>query len=223
MLTAAATAEASTFTATDAASRLAQRVHESAGGSKLDQVAELRFTFVVMDGDKKLFEAAHKWDRLHARDRVAWTDKTGTHRDVVVDLASHAADDPGYARWVNDSYWLMLPLKLLDPGVHRKLEDQRDWRGKKYDVLRLSFDHVGLTPGDMYWLYVDPTSARIERWEMKLEGQKEPPHGNDFSKHTAIGPLTLALDHVMDDGKKRIVFEGVESLNAVVASDFTAR
>ncbi|NCQ34497.1 hypothetical protein GW813_05335, partial [bacterium] len=47
----------------------------------------------------------------------------------------------------------------------------------RYSILHMTFAHVGLTPGDQYWLFINPTSHRIDRWEMKLEGQEGPPTG----------------------------------------------
>src|SRR4029434_5552416 len=55
--------------------------------------------------------------------------------------------DDGYAIWVNDSYWLVMPYKLLDPGV--TLRDKGPGElpdGRPAHVLELTFDHVGLTP-----------------------------------------------------------------------------
>jgi hypothetical protein len=222
----------------DPATQLAQRVYERAGGPSLKKVAELRFSFVVYKKTEKVMEAVHRWDLRHSRDRVTWKDRKGVERDAVVDLKTRAAKgtldkkppseadakelgEKTYARWVNDSYWLMLPLKLLDPGVHRALEEKREHAGKQYDILKLSFDHVGLTPGDQYWLFIDPDTNEIARWTMQLEGEKGPPEGNSFADYRAVGPLRLALDHVTDDGAERIALENVEALEAVNAEDFS--
>src|SRR5437764_481064 len=200
-------------TASDPATQLAERVHRAAGGDRYAEVKELKFKFVVYEGGEKRFVADHRWDIERARDRVLWKDKTGVERDAIIDLGTNKAEGKidgkkaegpdreelakkAYARWVNDTYWLILPLKLLDPGVHRTLEPQREYGGKKYDVLKLSFDHVGLTPGDQYWLFINPATAHIERWEMLLEGSKPPPEANSFTDYRAVGPLMLALDHL---------------------------
>jgi len=124
-------------------------------------------------------DAFHRWDPRGARDYVTWTED-GHAYDVIVDLrartatgtldgaaltgpASQEAGAKAYERWVNDAYWLLLPLKLLDPGVTVTLEPAREHAGKQLEVLALQFAQVGLTPGDRYWLYVDPQTARIER------------------------------------------------------------
>lgn len=204
--------------ADDPATALARRVHAAAGGERLSQVAEIDFDFVVeADGQRKL-TAHHRWDLVNNSDHVRWTDRQGVAHDVIVHLATRTATagaeeaKAGYARWVNDSYWLVLPLKLLDPGVVRTLEAPRSYQGKSYQVLRLSFEHVGLTPGDVYWLFIDPESARIERWEMLLEGDQPPAEGTSWEDHRPLGPLVLAHDHVTDDGKRHIRFEATRVL-----------
>jgi hypothetical protein len=225
------------FASADPATELAASVKKTAGGEELSKVAELRFKFVVYEKGEKKMLAEHRWDLVHSRDRVMWTDRKGTKRDGIVDLQTKKADgtvdgkkpedaaqkelgEKTYARWVNDSYWLMLPLKVLDPGVRREMEPQRDVKGKKYDVLKLSFENVGLTPGDVYWLYVDPETKEIARWEMQLQGQKGPPEGTTFEDYRKIGPLKLALNHVTSDGNERIVLEDVQVLTKVEDGDF---
>lgn len=223
-------------TAEDPARALARKVHEAAGGARLSEVAELRFTFVYYQGDQRVFAAQHRFDRKNWRARVSWTNRQGNKVEALVDLRTKTGQgsidgvpvtgdaqaelaQKAYARWVNDAYWLLMPLKLLDPGVTLAKEEPRTWEGKSYEILRLSFQGVGLTPGDTYWLYVDPASYRVVRWEMKLEGQTEPPDAVTWTDYRAVGPLWLAFDHLEAGG--RVAFEEVEALSAVVESDFT--
>jgi hypothetical protein len=220
------------------ADAVARAVYLAAGGDRLDQVAELEFHFVVWDGETKKLDAHHRWDLRAGRDRVTWTDKEGVARDAIVDLATRGASgtiagapaadeaakaslgEKAYARWVNDSYWLILPLKLFDPGVKRTLEAPREIDGKRLEVLKLEFAGVGLTPGDQYWLLIDPATSKIVRWEMVLQGQTPPPRATSFEDYRAIGPLHLALDHKNEDGKLRIAFEGVKAMPAVDPAHF---
>jgi hypothetical protein len=74
--------------------------------------------------------------------------------------------DLGYAWWVNDSYWLIMPYKLLDPGVRlayagqSQLEDGRDAR-----KIVLTFDEgTGLTPRNRYDVWVASDSGLVEQW-----------------------------------------------------------
>lgn len=195
-------------TSTSAADQLALAVFRAAGGDRWHELSELEFHFVVYEGDTKKADIHHRWKIRENKDHVLWTDREGVPHDELVDIAKKSPEK-GYARWVNDTYWLILPLKLLDPGVRRVLEADREHNGKTYKTLRISFAQVGLTPGDVYWLFVEPTTDRIERWEMVLEGAEPPPVGYSFEDHRAVGPLTLALEHKSDDGKRRVTLEGV--------------
>jgi hypothetical protein len=218
------------------ADALAIRVARAAGLEALAGVSELRFTFVLSEGDRRRLEVEHRWDLRAQRDRIRWTED-GRSYDLIVDLRTREATgtvdgqavgpeqtrelgERAYARWVNDTYWLMLPLKLLDPGVRRELRPPREYRGRRHSVLSLSFDGVGLTPGDRYWLYIDPETDQIVRWEMRLEGNRGDPRGTSFEDYRVVGPLRLSLDHVTDDGQRHVRFEGVEALPEVDERDF---
>lgn len=210
------------------ADTLAREIWRAAGGESFEDVQELRFRFVVTQGDDEVFSATHRWDRATDRDHVTWTDSEGRRFEALVDLDARMAcgtidgeiaagetqqtlSEKAYARWVNDAYWLVMPLKVLDPGVVRTLEEPREHDGERYQILRLSFEGVGLTPGDRYWLFVDPETSRVARWEMQLEGQEGPPKGMSWTDWRSVGPLTLAMDHATDDGSRHVRLEDVEA------------
>ncbi len=77
----------------------------------------------------------------------------------------------GYGTWVNDTYWLLMPYKLKDPGVSLSYVGDEMIDGKTYDKLLLSFPAVGLTPGDRYWAYVDRGTHLMDRWAYVLQDQ----------------------------------------------------
>ena len=143
-----------------------------------------------------MLSAEHHWDVAAQTDRVKWKDK-----DVTVNLAEPASDEDAkaaYARWVNDSYWLLAPLKLKDRGCKVV-----DLGVKKFDdtvraLLRLSFEKVGLTPGDQYLLYVDPKTELVTSWDY-TSGAGETAHAT-WTDYQESGGLKLATDHQMDGG-----------------------
>jgi hypothetical protein len=218
----------------ETANALARKVFLASGGDKLSEVAQLNFTFVYYQGEQKIFDAAHKFDLKNYRARATWTDRKGSKRDGVIDIkpktgtgtidgvavtgeAQTELVNKIYARWINDAYWLLMPLKLLDPGVNLEKEANKTVEGKEYKILKMTFGVVGLTPGDTYWLYINPQTNRIERWDMKLQGSEEiePVTWEDYR---AVGPLWLAFDHKEAGGK--VVFEGVEAFKEVNEKDF---
>ncbi len=215
---------------------LAAEIGRAAGADQLHEVAEIDFRFVVSNETGRLFAADHKWDLVHGRDRVSWTAKDGKHYDALLDTGARTAEgtidgaraegdaqkdlsEKAYGRFINDTYWFMVPLKLFDPGTKLEVLPPREWKGESHQVLKISFDRVGLTPGDTYWLYVNTEADRIVRWEMLLEGEKEI-EGVTFEDYHPVGPLVLAHDHVDEKSGHHISFEETRALKSVDATAF---
>jgi hypothetical protein len=130
---------------------------------------------------------------------VSWAGKT-----VTVNVWNPAADEAAkaaYARWVNDSYWLIAPLKLKDPGVSVTYGGQQDG----FDSLHLSFAKVGLTPGDQYNLYIDPQTHLVRRWDYMPSREKKT--SGTWSNYKDYGGLILSTERTFGD--KRIWFSDV--------------
>ncbi|MEP6809797.1 MAG: hypothetical protein ABI992_06105 [Chthoniobacterales bacterium] len=188
------------------AQELAKSVWQASGGENWSKVKEIRFTFVVEENGKELARAEHDWKVADMTDHVKWKDK-----DVTVNLAAPATDEAAkaaYARWTNDSYWLLAPLKILDPGTKLAAEGQIESDGAMCDVLRLSFAQVGLTPGDQYVLYIDPQTKLVRAWDY-IPKADTVMHGT-WEKYEKFGGLNLATDH--NFAGKVIRFENVQVL-----------
>ncbi len=70
-----------------------------------------------------------------------------------------------YARWVNNSYWLIMPYKLLDPGVNLAyMGEEQAEDGQSADVLEVTFERVGLTPHNKYRVLIDKESGFVCQW-----------------------------------------------------------
>ena len=131
----------------------------------------------------------HLWDRMTGDYRV---EMPGGGDTVYVALFNaHAPEEGGvwlfgervgdeeesellesaYRRFINDTYWLLMPVKLFDEGVRRSYLP--DSSAGDMDVLHLSFGEVGLTPGDQYWVYADKETGRVRQWAFRL--QHHPP------------------------------------------------
>lgn len=173
------------------AQQLAQEVWKASGGEQWGNVGEMRFTFVVEQDGKQLIAAEHHWDIVAGTDHVKWKDKEAT-----VNLAASADDEnsqAAYARWVNDSYWLLAPLKVLDSGVKLAHEGTRELQGVACETLRLSFEQVGLTPSDQYVLYIDPATSLVRAWDY-IPKEGAPMHST-WENYETFGGLRLATMH----------------------------
>src|SRR5260370_19414652 len=114
----------------------------------------------------------------------------------------------GYGRFINDTYWLLMPIKMLDPGVHRASEGEKtDTCGHVWDVVRLSFDQgVGLTPADVYWAWVNRDSGLVDQWDMRLtfSTPEDPPSVVKFHDFHRIGGLLLSTRRAIA-GKNHLI------------------
>lgn len=170
----------------------------------------------------------HLWDKHTGRHRIEGTTEEGEPYVVIHDVAdagSAAGDgrvwlagtelsgdaraewlERAYGAWVNDTYWLVMPYKLLDPGVRLSHEGTDTVDGKKYDKVRLSFDGVGLTPGDRYWAWIDPETGLMDRWAYHLESMEPDasPTVWEWSGWKRYGDVRLA------DTRKRLTGDPVE-------------
>lgn len=71
----------------------------------------------------------------------------------------------GKSAWINDSYWLVMPYKLKDSGVTLKyLGEEATNEGVMADKLELTFDQVGLTPNNRYWVWADKSDHLVKQW-----------------------------------------------------------
>jgi len=171
---------------------MAHKVMDAMGGkAKFDGDRFLTFRFVVERDGKELASYNHAWDRFTGRYRLDGT-KDGKPLRVVFNVndrqgrawldgteldAAQAKPylDMAYERYINDTYWLLMPWKWLDPGVTMRDEGERKVDGEEYDVVSLSFEKVGLTPKDRYWAFVSEKDGLMKRWEFLLQKEDGSP------------------------------------------------
>jgi YVTN family beta-propeller protein len=172
---------------------VAERMMQAMGGrDAYESVRLVRFDFEVVRDGESLARYYHWWDRGTGRYRLEGTTPEGEPFRVLFDvdtrdgqvwvgrerLEGEEADrylERAYGRFINDSYWLLMPWKWLDPGVNLAYEGEREVDGTAYDVVRLSFGDVGLTPNDRYWGYVSKETGLMERWEYVLQKEDGSP------------------------------------------------
>lgn len=169
---------------------VARRSMEAMGGRKAyDAVRTLKFRFVVEQDGKDVVSRSHVWDRWDGRYRLEATTRDGKSLLVIMNLNDRtgnawldgaevdtAAAGPylkqAYASFINDSYWLLMPWKWLDPGVELTYQGEKTVDGTAYDVVHLAFTNgTGLTSNDQYWGYVSKETGLMERWDYLLQDQ----------------------------------------------------
>ncbi len=98
--------------------------------------------------------------------------------------------------WINDSYWLVMPWKLEDPGVtlkHVKTEVLEN--GNTADVLQLTFSDVGVTPDNKYHIFVDQTDHLIKQWAFFTNFNDEAPRFTmPWDNYQKVGNILLSFD-----------------------------
>ena len=99
--------------------------------------------------------------------------------------------DRGEAAWINDSYWLVMPYKLRDPGVTLKHVGSGEMvDGRAAEVLELTFDRVGRTPQNKYRVYVAADSGLVEQWDFYADAADQEPRfqtpWHDWKPHGGI-------------------------------------
>lgn len=221
---------------------IAHRTVAAMGGEDgFARLRTLRFDFVVLRDGKPIARRSHLWDRHAGRYRASWTREDGRNATAVFDPNDPKAGEAwldgkrtreaerskllenGYALFINDTYWLLMPWKMLDPGVRLAYEGEAREADRRFDVVHLSFEPgVGLTPGDQYWVYVSQSSGLVERWDFLLEGSTGQGRTTFFWEDwQEMGGVRFSLRRRSADGRTEIRFENVRvSAEAAALSEF---
>ncbi len=219
---------------------IARTMMQAMGGEEAWNSAHfVRFDFKVKVGGKMEEDNAHLWDRKAGRYRIERMAKSGKREVILFRIADYQRNKQGsaylggkklegeaarkalegaYASYINDMWWLAMPWKWLDPGVNLKYLGAKT-RGKEtYDVVELTFDHVGLTPGDMYHAFVSQKSHLMTHWEYTLENHEKGAWDWQYGDYKGV---KLASNHSSDDHKASINMGSVRVLDTVDDVFFT--
>ncbi|MFQ5638858.1 MAG: DUF6503 family protein [bacterium] len=199
------------------------------GNDNWNRARYLSFRWIIEQDGNPLVDRRHDWDRDSNRYRVEGTNRKGQRfvgifntqtKDgevyldggkVTIDSTKNQMLKNAYRSFINDSYWLLMPHKLNDPGVILSYEGEKELNGQSYDVIKVTFENVGLTPGDMYWAYIDKTDRLMHKWEYILERypQDREPSGAWWKDWQPFGGVQLAMNREIEGRDVRIYFKDV--------------
>ncbi len=197
------------------------------GEASWEKARQFQFDFVVVKDDQAVARFAHAWDRYTGDYRLKGVDKAGAPYTVyfnvntkqgrawVNGVAVQGAEkdkriEAAYGRFINDTYWLLAPWKIFDPGVNLAYDGEKPCPGGgACDVLKLSFEGVGLTPRDVYWLWITKDGRRMLQWQYVLGGASDPPTTAAWKDWQKMGGIMLSMDKPMMGEPFEIRFENV--------------
>ncbi|HEY0674335.1 MAG TPA: hypothetical protein VGD27_18820 [Longimicrobiales bacterium] len=210
-----------------AIARIYNRMLTAMGGADAwERARYFEFDFVVLRDGREVSRRSHRWDRHRGDYRLAYTlggdtvvsvfnvnnPGGGAARVNGAEIAGAREDSvlrASYARHINDSYWLLMPYKWRDPGVSLAYQGrQTDPDGKEWDVVKLTFAQVGLTPQNEYLAFVSPATGLMERWHHFPRAGAQPAI-YDWNRWQRFGPIVLATEKPSADGSMVIRFDNV--------------
>ena len=123
--------------ADERADQVARELIAALGGEGAwEKARQLRFDFLVEREGTRAAEFQHVWDRYTGDYRLMGRDKSGAPYAVYFNVNTRAGAayvngravegeekdkllETAYGRFINDTYWLLAPWKVFDPGVSR--------------------------------------------------------------------------------------------------------
>jgi len=218
--------------------RIADQVMGALGGrQRWNALVGLTWTFESAVGDTLRPGRRHCWNKHTGWHRVEGTNRqgipflfvdqldTGVGKAWMIGAPMEGDTVPKLMRrarslWINDTYWMLMPYKLRDPGVRLKYAGDSTLSGATYDRLALSFENVGDTPGDRYWVYVNRANHRVERWDFVLQGESPPPETWTWEGYERHGGLWFPTVH--RNGDRTIFTRHVETVSGFPPETFAS-
>jgi hypothetical protein len=220
--------------------KVADEVMVALGGKEAwDKTRYVRFDF-GFEREGKLATRAHTWDKWTGRYRLEGQNQQNEPFVVLMNVNTREGQawvkgqrqtgdeekkllERAYGTWINDTYWLLMPYKLRDPGVTLAYEGEAKEGDTTYDKLLLTFDNVGLTPKDKYWVWVNRGTHLVDRWDFVLKGEDVPPTTFLWKDWRRVGNVKLAGERVNPKDNRRLVFPVLATPASLPDSVFTSQ
>jgi hypothetical protein len=220
--------------------RIADEVMVALGGREnFEAINYLSFHFVSVADTKKVSDWRHDWDRRSNNYRLEGVTREGDHLLAFFNLDTQdgTAFKNGqkmegeeklqilklaYRRYINDTYWLLMPFKLKDAGAVLKYDGVQELNDIAYDVLRLSFaDSVGLTPRNIYRVFIDPATRIVHRWEYFAQEGGDPSPAW-WEKWNIYGGIKFSEQRSFDNSNRKLLLTNIVASRQVDEKIFEA-
>lgn len=136
------------------ADQLADEMLTALNKPAYDSISYIKFTY------RNAY--TYEWHKNQDRVTVIAPENGGS---TTLDLSKSAdtystSEKEAYAKFINDSFWLVAPYKVKDKGTYRSTLDLKEGRG-----LLVTYSAGGVTPGDSYLWIIDEKGFPIA-WRM---------------------------------------------------------
>ena len=209
-------------------------VWKGIGGKQAWEKARyFQFTFSVQTPTRTT-ERTHLWDRYTGQYRLQFTTKD--KKDITVLFNTNKPDSGlvymgdnlltksdtftkkylkrAYEVFINDTYWLVMPAKLLDNGVRLTEIPSKTFNKTSCYGIKLQFEQgTGIT-NDEYTIYVHPKTGEIQHWDYILESDSTQKGSWDWDKYTDVGGVQFSLKKTNEE-KISIAFPNTKVLEIV--------
>jgi hypothetical protein len=204
-----------------------------AGGGALERARYFSFTFKVEKGNE-VMSFAQQWDRMTGDYHVAGRRPDGIPFDATINVKSGSVHGTiqgrvlsspeelkrlfqfAYERYISDTFWLMMPLMMLDPPFQRAYDGPRnDSCGRSWDLLRLTVEvKPGNPPAGTYWPWINRDTGMIEEWDMKPAGmrQDQPPVEVLFHDYRRVAGLLISMRREVRNANQTVRLEDLQIL-----------
>jgi len=194
---------------------IAEQMAKAYGLDSFGKVAAIRFTWGVEGAFSRTWEWQPKTDTVtyQAKDKDGKPVKV-TYQRGQLDSQSDAVKkiDPDF---VNDQYWLLLPLHVAWDGATVTDDGMHDTPLAKTPAERIVVKYAasGYSPGDTWEIYVGPDKRIVEMTYHRAVPLKGVPNlvNATWTGYKMAGPLLISTDHpgVADGQPFRITITNV--------------
>ena len=216
------------------ADELARRAFDVLAGPAWEKARYFEFTFGVQHRNGPTSAVPQRWDRTTGQYRVTGRDAKQNDYVVVMNVVTKKgrvwlngeevhesrADDTlelAYKRFLNDTYWLLMGLRMLDPGVVREAMGERtDSCGRTWDVLKVT------TSADTAWVWINRDTGIVEEWDMRLPGApaEEPPVEVMFHDYGRFNGVLISTRREVRNRNQTIKIDGLKISSEVPKGAF---